>query len=371
MTSRDPSSLPRTIPARMARALFPGGGAIVLEEAPVPQPEPGELLLRVDACALCGSDRSLLETGSNATPGHETAGIVVARGAGTHVAEGTLGAVFLVVFCGRCERCRAGSRGACLEKEAMLGFTRDGGFAQFEIVPERCFLPLDRRLGPDDAVMLLDMTGTPMHALRRAGLVASPPDRAAVVGAGPVGLACVMALRALGVARVLALDVVPYRLDFAARLGAEPILANDGARERIAASGGGLPAVVEASGNPQGQRLALDVVGPGGLLIVIGHSPAPLEVSSSRDLIAQEKTILGSEYFDPGEFEPNQELVVSGRHSPSRLITHRFPLAAIEDAYRLFWSGGTGKVLIYPNGVPDMATSELHAATPLPRLGPS
>jgi threonine 3-dehydrogenase len=340
------------IPSRMARALFPGGGKIVLTDAPVPRPGPGELLVRVDAAATCGSDRYLLEHGSEATPGHEAAGTVVGRGPGTTVAEGTLGAVFLVAFCGTCDRCRARSSGACLAKQGMLGFTRDGGFAEYELVPERCFLPLDARLTADDGVMLLDMTGTPMHALRRASLYDAPPDRVAVVGAGPVGLACVMALRAIGVRQVIAFDVVPYRLAFASRLGAEAIPADSDARERAKKAAGPLPVVIEASGNPRGQRLALDLVGAGGQLIVIGHSQTPLEVSSTRDLIEQEKTILGSEYFDPGEFEANQELVLAGRHSPALLITHRFPLVEIEEAYRLFVSGVTGKVLIYPNGIP-------------------
>ena len=83
-------------------------------------------------------------------------------------------------------------------------------------------------------------------------------------------------------------------------------------------------------------------------MVVVGHSRAPLELWTSRDLIQQEKTILGSEYFDPGEFEPNQRLILDGRLDPSRLITHRLPLERIEQAYRLFWNRETGKVLVYP-----------------------
>jgi threonine 3-dehydrogenase len=231
----------------------------------------------------------------------------------------------------------------------MLGFDRDGGFAEYQVVPERCFLPVDPRLAADDAAMLLDMTGTPLHALRRAGALASPPPAAAVVGAGPVGLACVLALRACGVPAVLALDVVAYRLEFAERLGAQPIHAGDGAAERVGAAVAGLlPLVIEASGSPGGQRLALDIVGAGGTLLVLGHSPAPLEVRPTRDLIQQEKTILGSEYFDTGELAGNQRLLLEGRLEPRRLITHRLPLESIEEGYRLFWSGETGKVVIYP-----------------------
>jgi threonine 3-dehydrogenase len=334
---------------RMRAVRFLGKGRIELRDVPVPEPERGELLLRVEASALCGSDRRAFETGSSVTPGHETAGSVVASGAGTSVGEGTRGSVFLVAFCDRCQRCSSGSRGACLQKEGMLGFDRDGGFAEYQLVPERCFLPVDSALTTDDAVMLLDMTGTPLHALRRAGALASPPPVAAVVGAGPVGLACVLALRACGVQAVLALDVVAFRLDFARRLGAQPIPAGEGAAERVrAAVAGLLPLVIEASGNPAGQRLAIDILGAGGTLVVLGHSPAPLEVWPTPDLIQQEKTVLGSEYFDTGEFVENQRLVLDGRLAPRRLVTHRLPLESIEEGYRAFWSGESGKVVIYP-----------------------
>jgi threonine 3-dehydrogenase len=338
----------------MVRARFPGGGRIVVESTGVPEPGTGELLVRVEAAALCGSDRAPLERGSSATPGHEAAGVVATRGPGTAIAEGTRGAVYLVVYCGDCERCRSGSRGACLAKQGMLGFTRDGGFAEYELVPERCFLPVDSSLAAEDAVMLLDMTGTPMHALRRAGAMRNPPPSAAVVGAGPVGLSCVLTLRAIGVSDVIALDVAPYRLDFARRLGARVVESGGTARDRVADTApSGFPLVIEASGNPGGQRLALDLVAAGGQLLVIGHAPAPLEVSSTRDLIEQERTILGSEYFDPGEFAENVQFVLDGRHSPSRLITHRFPLESLGDAYDVFWSGNSGKVLVYPHGLPE------------------
>lgn len=333
----------------MRAASFLGEGRIELQDVPVPAPGPGELLVKVEAAALCGSDRRAFEAGSNVIPGHETAGAVVASGAGTSVAEGTRGSVFLVAFCNRCERCTSGSRGACLQKEAMLGFDRDGGFAEYQLVPERCFLPVDPALTADDAAMLLDMTGTPLHALRRAGALASPPPVAAVVGAGPVGLASILALRAAGVQTVLALDVVAYRLEFAQRLGAEPIEADKGAAKRVRGAVAGLPPLVlEASGNPRGQRLALDILGAGGSLVVLGHSPAPLEVWPTPDLIQQEKTILGSEYFDTREFAGNQRLLLDGRLDPRRLISHHFPLDSIEEAYRIFWSGESGKVVIYP-----------------------
>ncbi|MDP9351755.1 MAG: alcohol dehydrogenase catalytic domain-containing protein [Chloroflexota bacterium] len=336
----------------MRRAVFRGSGHITVEDAQRPRPERGELLLRVHACALCGSDRRLWEQGSSVTPGHETAGTVVQAGADTSTPLGTMGAVFLVAFCGRCALCRAGSQGACLRKEAMLGFNRDGGFAEYITVPERCFLPIDSRLNADDAVMLLDVTGTAMHAVRRAGCLESPPSRALVMGAGPVGLGCILVLHAVGVPEVLAVDVAPFRLDFAARLGAEAIAGGDAAVEAVRrVMPEGPDFIIEASGHRTAQRQALDLLAPGGKMVVVGHSSGSIELWASRDLIRQEKMILGSEYFDTREFDYNQQMIVDGRLNPRQVITHRFPLEEIEEAYRLFWKGETGKVLIYPGRV--------------------
>ena len=335
----------------MRRAVFQGEGRISVEEAPEPEPGPGELLVEVHACALCGSDRRVWERGSATTPGHEIAGTVVGTGPGTTTPHGRRGAVFLVAYCGACAMCRSGGRGACLAKRGMIGFDRDGGFADFVAVPERCFLAVDDRLGLDAAALLLDATGTAMHALRRADALAAPPPAALVMGAGPVGLGCLLALRAAGVPTVLAVDVAPFRLAFAERLGARPVTGGDGAVAAVRALlPDGPPLVIEASGNPAAQRQALDLLAAGGTMVVVGHSRAPLEVWTSRDLIAAERTILGSEYFDPGEFGPNQDLVLAGALDPAALVTHRLPLADIEEAYRLFWGGETGKVLLYPAG---------------------
>lgn len=335
----------------MRAAVFVGEGRIEVRDAPDPEPGAGELLLEVIACGICGSDRSAWDRGSATTPGHETAGRVVGRGSGTTTAEGTTGSVFLVAWCGECPRCRDGARGACLAREGMLGFDRDGGFADRIVIPERCFLPLAPGLDPETAVLLLDVTGTALHALRRAGAFHVPPPAALVMGAGPLGLGCILALRAVGVARVISVDVAARRLELAGELGATAVTGGVGADERVrAVLPDGPPLVLEASGNPHAQRQALDLLAPGGRLVLLGHSPAGLAVSASRDLIGPEKTLLGSEYFDPSEHAENQRLVLDGLLDPSGVVTHRYGLERLEEAYRRFWSGETGKVLIYPQG---------------------
>lgn len=90
------------------------------------------------------------------------------------------------------------------------------------------------------------------------------------------------------------------------------------------------------------------MVAAGGIVVIVGHSGGTLELRTSRDLIAQQKGLLGSEYFGVAEFAENLRLVREGRLDPMPVITHRFGLDAIEEAFRLFWSGQTGKVLVCP-----------------------
>ncbi len=338
------------IPEQMRAAHFWGDGKITIEQRPVPAPGQGEVLVRVHACAVCGSERGLWERGSAVTPGHEGSGTVVAVGSGVEVPVGTRAAVYLVAYCGQCRMCRRGETGACLCKERMIGFTHDGAYADYVIAPERCILPIDSEMDLDIATLLLDVVGTTMHAVRRSHLAADTIEVACVTGVGPVGLGAIMALRALGVQRVFAVDVSPYRLRLAERLGAVPL---DGRSIDVVTSireqvPDGPDIVIEASGNVLVQRQAIDMVAGDGRVIVVGHTRHTLEVQTSRDLISQEKELIGSEYFSVHEFSGNLALVRSGQLDPLPVITHRYPLTEIEDAFRLFWSGETGKVLVYP-----------------------
>lgn len=332
----------------MRSAKFLGNGRIEIEERPLPVPGPGELVVRVQSCALCGSERGQWSVGGGVTPGHEGAGVVADVGPGTSTPVGTRGSVYLVAYCGECRLCRSGSSGACLKKAAMLGFSQHGSYADYVLIPERCFLRLDDRLAIDHAVLLLDVAGTTLHAIRRSGLAPAQIEAAAVMGAGPIGLGSIASLKAVGVPNIVAVDVSPYRLALAERLGATAIDAR--AADVVAAirerQPGGPPLVIEAAGNPITQRQAIDAVAPGGRVMIVGHSHQPLELMASRDLIGQEKALIGSEYFDYREHPDNQRLILEGRLDPLPIITHRFPLERIQEAFETFWSGSTGKVLV-------------------------
>ena len=126
--------------------------------------------------------------GSSVTPGHEAAGVVIERGPGTQVKEGTPGVVFLMDYCRECRSCRIGFTNQCLAKRADMGFTHDGGYGPYEVVHESNFFPVDGDLDLAEATMLLDVMGTSGHAISRAKLVRPDIESAYIAGAGPIGL---------------------------------------------------------------------------------------------------------------------------------------------------------------------------------------
>jgi threonine 3-dehydrogenase len=329
---------------------FVGGDRIERWERPVPRPGHGELLLAVRANALCGTDRAQLAAGSAITPGHEAAGEVVAAGHGTLTAIGTAGVVYLMDFCGRCRSCSAAATNRCTAKRADVGFTQDGGFGRYVLVHESNFFPVETDLALDEATLLLDVMGTTSHALRRALAIRPHVESLAVAGAGPVGLGVVaMARLLLGPAvRVVVADVIQYRLDLAERLGALPVrVPGESLTATLAASDlhDGVDVAIDTSGRGAARRMLLDSVSRGGALVCVGHGEV-LEIDVSADLIAPERGILGSEYFRYDELTGNLELLRANRGYLGQIITHRFGIGELEEAYRVFLGGDSGKVVI-------------------------
>ena len=329
---------------------FAGGGRIESRERPVHDPGAGELLLRVRANALCGTDRDQLLNGSEVTPGHEAAGDVVAAGPGTSTAVGTNGVVYLMDFCGECRSCRLGATNLCLAKRADMGFTRDGGFGRFELVHETNFFATGPELDPAEATLLLDVMGTTSHALARAAAARRDIQSVLVAGAGPVGLGVVAMARLLlgpGVP-ILITDVIPFRLELAERLGAAPIDLRD--REladalREVGLAEGADVAIDTSGREAARRSLLDGLGRRGVLVCVGHGQG-LSISVSDDLIAPERTVMGSEYFRYDALAANEELLRRNHAYLGQIITHRFGIDELEEAYRLFLAGQSGKVVI-------------------------
>lgn len=320
----------------MRAARFHGKGRITVEETPDPAPAAGEVTVRVTACALCGSDLRPLRRGWPFTPGHEIAGRVDQPG---HPRHGQRVAVYIPVFCGRCEACARGWTHLCENSRELVGWQRDGGYAEAVAVPERCLLTLPDDVPDHLAPLLLDTIGTTAHGLRLARRVVEG-GRALVLGAGPIGLGAILVLRRMGFGPISVVDPAPYRAGFAVSLGAEPVTAE-------AAAAGRYSLVVEATGKDAARQVALESVGVEGVILQLGESDA-WSITETRSIRLKDFFLLRSFYFPIGDFAANLELLRADRATYERLIDERANLEGLEGLFAAFARGERLKPLLVP-----------------------
>ena len=337
------------LPKKMRVPAFRGNGVIEFIDKPVPEPGTGQLLVRVRANTLCGSERGQFYSGSETTPGHEAAGIVAAAGPGTSTPVGTPGVIYLMDFCGECRSCLQGFTNQCLNKRGDMGFNQDGGYGEYELVSETIFFPVGDDLPMDEATMLLDIIGTGGHALRRGELVHQDIPSLAIAGAGPIGLG-VLAMAKICIdpdLPVFILDTIPYRLELGERLGGIPIQLNSATLADALGAHGlkGIDLAVDTSGRSTARRDCLSALNKRGVLVCVGHGEG-LNLQVSPDLIAPERAVLGSEYFLYRDLPGNLEILLEHRSYLSQIITHRLPVTDIQLAFEIFFTGETGKVVI-------------------------
>jgi threonine 3-dehydrogenase len=347
-----------TAPARTMRALAktrPGPGAELVER-PTPTPGPGEVLLRVDAASICGTDYHLFTwddwAAENLVPprilGHELAGTVMSTGPGvTRVREGDLVGVESHLFDGTCVQCRRGDMHLCRNLR-VIGVHVDGGFAGQVVIPEANAIESN---GLDPAVVALqEPMGNAVHAA-----FAEPIEGRSVLvtGCGPIGLCAVGIARAAGAALVIATDTEPYRLELARTMGAELALdaADPATGERIGevTGGDGVEVVLEMSGAAAALDLALHVATRGGRISLLGIFGQTPRVDLSELVIMKGLRlhgIFGRRIYDT--WERTQALLRSGSLDVTPIITHRLDLADWQTGFELIASRHAGKVVLTP-----------------------
>jgi threonine dehydrogenase-like Zn-dependent dehydrogenase len=323
---------------------FRGGGEISLDQVRTPEPQGREVVVRVRSAAICGTDRENLEgAGQPTIPGHENAGEVMAVDQPARVRVGDRVAINCHVTCGGCIHCLNGDLYFCDALQA-IGFDRDGGFAEYVLVPEPCCTPLPDDISFEVGSLLVDMLGTPFRAAKRARLL--PGDRVSIWGAGPIGLGELMVVSRLG-ARAAVVDLADHRLQMAADLGAELVL--NPRRDNVQAAlmdwtgGCGIDVAFDCVGSQVVARQALAALKKRGTLVVVGVSHA-LTLNPWEDLICRELTILGTRNYNTAEFDEMVALVRRGL-PVEQVITHRFPLAEAQSAFERFRSGECGKIV--------------------------
>jgi threonine 3-dehydrogenase len=339
-----------SIPQEVTVPHFVGNRRITTTTKPVPQPGQGQLLIQVKANALCGSERGQYANGTDTTPGHEAAGVVVAAGPGTATPVGTPGAVFLMDFCGECRSCRQGYTNQCLAKRGDMGFNQDGGYGVYELIHENIFFPIPSTVSATEATLLLDIMGTGGHAVHRAQLVHTDIRSVLIPGAGPIGLG-ILAMVKLMLGEdipVVLSDVVPYRLKLAEQMGGLPILATEmSLAEGLKHHGLDAPDVaIDSAGLAAVRDEAMAQLAHRGVLVSVAHGEGLTIKDLYADFVFREMTLIGSEYFAYHELEGNLALLLDNRPYLNQIITHRCGVDEIQHAFELFFGGQTGKVII-------------------------
>lgn len=340
----------------MRGVILPGGRSVEWVDRPLPEVGSGQVLLRVRASSICGSDiraiyREHLGHGPEAyqgvIAGHEPAGEVIQVGPGCRrLRVGDRVAVYHIAGCGLCANCREGYMIGCRDaSRAAYGWQRDGGHAPYLLADEVTCLTLPDSVTFVDGASAACSAGTAYEALLRIGV--SGRDRLLITGLGPVGLAVALLAGGLGVTTIVGTDPSPERRALAERLGLVTA-ALDGALGRDAvfeAAGGPVEASIDASGAEAGRRLALDALSDFGRCAFVGEG-GTLTLEPSPMLIHRQITLVGSWVTSLGHMaELLDRLDRWGLH-PESLVTDRFPLGEAAAAYELADRGLTGKVCL-------------------------
>ncbi|HEY7148241.1 MAG TPA: L-threonine 3-dehydrogenase [Gaiellaceae bacterium] len=342
------------------RKLRPEPG-LVLDEAPVPDVGDEDVLVRVEAASLCGTDLHIFHWDDWAshrirpplTLGHEFAGTVVETGRNVrHVEAGDYVSAESHVTCGMCFHCRTGQAHMC-ERTQILGVDRDGAFAEYVAVPESVVWHNDRAKLPPEIATLQEPFGNAVFATSHADLAG---QTVGILGCGPVGLFSIAIARASGVGRLLASDVVSYRLGLATEMGATEVANVHEITDAPAwfldrNEGEHLDVVFEMSGAPAAIGDAFRIVRNGGHVILFGIPSRPVEVDVAESLIFKNLTVTavsGRRIF--ATWYKTRWLLEHGVVDLRPLITHRLPLSAFEHGLERLDAGQACKVVLFPNG---------------------
>lgn len=311
----------------------------------VPDPTVGDddVLVRVKACGICGSDVAghTGKTGRRLPPlimGHEAAGVVERTGRSvTDFASGDRVCFDSTVYCNKCPACRQGLFNRCIHRQ-VLGvsvpeFKRDGAFAEFVAVPHWIVAKL-----PDDMsfvqAALLEPASIGVHAASRRPIGDS--DTAVVIGAGTIGLFILQAAKLRGAKRVVACDISDFRLDLARQVGADECInsQNRPLRQAIAelTDGRGADIAFEAVGYAETFRETVAITRTGGSVVAVGNLAKETQFNL-QELVSRELTFTGS-YASSGEFRTCIDLIASGRISVGPLVSQVLPLKDGPSAFK-------------------------------------
>jgi len=323
---------------------------LTVSEVPDPTPRPGDLVLRVDACGICGSDLHMahsLKEHPGIVFGHEFCGTVVATGGeATDFHEGDRVVGYPLIGCGACPACRADDIAKC-RRVKLVGAQRPGAYAEYVAVSAAQSFRLPDELTADLGA-LVEPLAVAHHALERTPR--APGEPVLVLGAGPVGLAVALWAQALGAREVVVSDPVPHRRALAETVGATAVDPTDADLATAFAdlTGGRPRVVVECAGRPGVLQQATEVAAADAHLTLVGACAAPDTflpvVATSKELTLQFVV-----YYRPRDFTQTLHFLSSGRLDPRPLVTGHVALDELPARFAQLMAPSTDcKVLIHP-----------------------
>jgi 2-desacetyl-2-hydroxyethyl bacteriochlorophyllide A dehydrogenase len=328
---RPASAAPSTMKA--VRLIAPGR-KLENQKVPVPTPGPGEVLVRVKAAGICHSDAHYRAGKSRVHPlpltlGHEVAGIVEKTGAEvSRLKPGDRVCLHYLATCGDCAHCHEGSEQFCATAE-MIGKHRDGGYAEFILMPARSVFLLPDEIPFEHGAVMMCSSATSLHALNKARL--RPGETVAVFGIGGLGVSAVQLARASGAREVYAVDIKPAKLKLARQLGAIPVNAADTdavAELRRLTGGRGVDVALELIGLPLTMQQAVKCLAVKGRAALAGITDKSFEVASYTDLLGREAEIIGVSDHLAQELPLLIDWARRGKLDFSKVITRTVPLDA-------------------------------------------
>jgi D-arabinose 1-dehydrogenase-like Zn-dependent alcohol dehydrogenase len=315
------------------------------EHVPVPEPALGEVLVRVEAAGLCGTDVSIAYAAGDGmvskdvlTIGHETAGTIAALGDG--VAQWQVGdrvVVSPIVTCGHCKYCDRGASEICNDA-TVFGLGRDGSLAEYVAAPASALVRLPDNVSAEIGAIVTDAVSTPYHALlERARL--QPGESVAVFGVGGLGQHALQLARLAGASPIIAVDMRADQLELARALGADAVVdATQGdvaAAVRRANGGRGVDVAGEFIGRASSIEAAFASLTKGGRAVVVGLGNEPITLPPSGTFAMRQMSLVGSGGFSKNTIERLLGLVGSGRLILDSSISHTVALESVDEALRM------------------------------------
>jgi propanol-preferring alcohol dehydrogenase len=314
--------------------LIKSGSPLTAQEIAIPQVGARDVLIRVSAAGICHSDAHYRAGVSPVkclplTLGHEVAGTVEKAGADVvRFADGERVCVHYLVTCGQCVFCEAGTEQFCPTAQ-MIGKHRDGGYAEFIVVPERSVFRLPDEIPFEQGAILMCSSATSLHALNKARLRSG--ETVAIFGVGGLGISALQLARYFGAAEVFAVDVNPRKLELAERFGAIPVDAltvNPVEKIQELTGGRGVDVALELVGLPVTMRQAVQSLAILGRAALVGLTPETFEVAPYAELLNKETEIIGVSDHLASEIPLLLDLVRTGKLDLSHGIIRTIPLEA-------------------------------------------